>query len=216
MHEPKHPTKEGPIFLRPLTDRDMFIVQDYVRVVGVDDGDGSGRWFFTYNHDVEHLYFTKRPGFVRVKMKYQGMVGVSADGGKTRLTWLLNMDFGGLVPSSFTACLFVNMMLYPLTTVDDAKKLKDQKKDPSSSSLELDNDSEVSRNLFEEMQKKLELLQDELEVSLGKTKEAEVEKEALRDRVKALEGKVKTQEVELSVLRLRMKRGAGDREEEKG
>ena len=38
------------------------------------------------------------------------MVGVLGGGGKTRLTWLVNMDFGGLIPSSFSNALIVSLV----------------------------------------------------------------------------------------------------------
>ncbi len=108
---------------RPLTDRDVFIVQDYVRVTNRNDGGTIDEsWFYTYNHDVAHPYFAPRSGFVRAKMKYQGMVGVLGDGGKTRLTWLANMDFGGSVPGSFMNAILVNYMVFPISTVEETKR----------------------------------------------------------------------------------------------
>ena len=110
---------------RPLTDRDMFYVQDFVRVVGdrTDDSNTRDRrWFFTYNHDIDHAYFAQRSGFIRAKMKYQGMVGALGDGGKTRLTWLANIDFGGTVPTSFTNSFLVGLMYYPMAIVADTRK----------------------------------------------------------------------------------------------
>ena len=79
----------------PFEPRDSYVVQDYVRFRS--RGDSSS--FVTYNHDVEHTYFKKRRGFVRAQVKYQGVVGESVHG-KTRLTWLLNIDFRGLVPTA--------------------------------------------------------------------------------------------------------------------
>ena len=101
---------------RPLTDRDIFVVQDYVRILGSDNGN---RWFFTYNHDVDHPYFAPGTGFVRVKVKYQGMVGVKDDEGKTRLTWLVNMDLGGNIPFSFGTGLLVGLMTLPASIVEN-------------------------------------------------------------------------------------------------
>ena len=106
----------------------MFYVQDYVRVTGSDDGDASGSFFYTYNESIEHPYFVSRPGFVRFKMKYQGMVGVMGGGGKTRLTWFVNMDFGGLLPSAFTNGLLVALMHLPRQIVDDTKEYVNNKK----------------------------------------------------------------------------------------
>ena len=86
---------------------------------GNDGGTSDETWFYTYNNDVDHRYFAPRSGFVRAKMKYYGLVGVLGDGGKTRLTWLVNMDFGGTVPSSFMNAMIVNLMVYPITIVEN-------------------------------------------------------------------------------------------------
>ena len=59
---------------------------------------------YTYNHDLPHPAFLKREGFVRALIRYQGMVGKPIDDG-TRLTWLVNMDMGSMVPSVFTRAL---------------------------------------------------------------------------------------------------------------
>ena len=108
--------------IRPLTDRDMLYIQDYVRVTGLNDKGESKRWFYTYNHNIDHPYFSSRPGFVRAKMKYQGMVGVVGDGGKTRLTWLANLDLGGMIPASFTTGLLMTLMTMPIEIVKDTKE----------------------------------------------------------------------------------------------
>ena len=100
----------------------MLYVQDYVRVTCSNDGNASGRWFYSYNQSFDHSYFASRPGFVRLEMKYQGMVGVLGDEDKTRLTWLVNMDFGGLVPSSFTTVFLVTIMAFPLKAVGYTKE----------------------------------------------------------------------------------------------
>ena len=106
-----------------MTDRDIFIVQDYVRVKSQNDGGMSDEtWFYTYNNDVDHPYFAPQSGFVRAKMKYQGMVGVLGDGGKTRLTWLVNMDFGGTVPTSFMNAMIVNLMAFPISVMEKLEK----------------------------------------------------------------------------------------------
>ena len=76
-------------FPRPITDRDIFIVQDYVLV-------DEGKWFYTYNHDIDHPYFAPREGYVRANVRYQGLLGEPNGSNTLRLTWLLNMDFGGL------------------------------------------------------------------------------------------------------------------------
>ena len=117
------PTRIPPLPIRPLTVRDYIIVQDFVRVLGGAEGNDFGHnWFFTYNHDFEHPYFAPRPGFVRSSVKYQGMVGVLGDNGKMRLTWLVNFDFGGLLPSSFMVGVLVSVMAYPVSVRDGVKE----------------------------------------------------------------------------------------------
>ena len=182
--------------IRPLTDRDILYVQEFVRVTGSEDRNASNRWWYTYNQSVEHPYFASRPGFVRVKMKYQGMVGVVGDGGKTRLTWMVNYDLGGILPSSFATALLVSLMALPIHVLEDTKdrvkKREDEVTDIVKSSLAQEDHSHgtavVSRKVFEELQEKLKsserrnevlrdenkLLRDELTDSLGE-KEREIE-----------------------------------------
>ena len=127
-----------PSISRPLTDRDYIIVQDYVRVLGGTDGNDDGHnWFFTYNHDFEHPYFVTRPDFVRASAKYQGMIGVLGDSGKTRLTWLVNFDLGGLIPTSFTTQLLIELMVYPVATIEALEKYKQQSSKHNIDSLRL-------------------------------------------------------------------------------
>ena len=99
----------------------MLYVQDYVRVTS-DNGNAGDTWFYTYNHSIDHPYFESRPGFVRAKTTYQGMVGVLGDGDQTRLTWLAHLDFGGIVPSAFTTRLLLNWMALPLQVMESAKE----------------------------------------------------------------------------------------------
>ena len=102
----------------------MFVVQDYVRVPlgnGRNTSD-RGHFFYTYNHDIDHLYFAHRPGFVRGNLKYQGLVGTLGDEGKTRLTWLVNMDPGGMVPSAFVNGLLVGIMSTPFIIVEQTEE----------------------------------------------------------------------------------------------
>ena len=54
-------------------------------------------------------------------MKFQGMVGIMGNGGKTRLTWFVNMDFGGLVPSSFTQAFLLGTLSFPISVVQETK-----------------------------------------------------------------------------------------------
>ena len=70
---------------------------------------GRGYTAFLHNY-LDHPYFAPRSGFVRAKIKYQGLVATLRDEGKTWLTWLANMDTGGMVPSAFTNGLLVGYM----------------------------------------------------------------------------------------------------------
>ncbi len=109
--------KEIP-FPWPLTPRYTFIVQDYIRTF-----DNAGKpLFLCYNHDVEHPYFSSRESYVRSRLRYQGLVGVPLAGkgaglGQTaaRLTWLVNMEFGGLVPTMFVREGLLKLMFFPRT-----------------------------------------------------------------------------------------------------
>ena len=207
----------------------MLFVQDYVRVTGSDDGNASERRFYTYNQSVDHPYFASRPGFVRAKVKCQGMVGVVGDGGKTRLTWLVNCDFGGLVPSSFTTGLLVAFMAYPIQVVQKTseyvKKQEGSVIDIASSSLVQEDHGKdlgaVSREAFEELKEKLkraekrvEVLRDELTASFGeKERKLETELErALKENAKKDEalrtkdGLLKEKDMEVMELRRRLPR----------
>ena len=111
----------------PLSKRDHFIVQDYVKVV-----QDSGRtWFFTYNHSLEHAYFAPREGFVRVIIRNQGLVGIpitpkeaehSGTGVQSRLTWLVNVSLGGIFPSSFVRIMTRDLMIIPYRIAQMASK----------------------------------------------------------------------------------------------
>ena len=94
-----------------------------MRIVGGTDG---RNWFFSYNHDFEHPHFAQRPGFVRGSVKYQGMVGVPGNGGKTRLTWLVNFDFQGIIPPSFGYHFLIGAMGYPLGAIRALQEDKQQ------------------------------------------------------------------------------------------
>ena len=152
-----------------------------------DDENARGRWFFTYNHDFDHPCFAPRPGFVRVKAKYQGMVGVLRHGGrKTQLTWLVNMDFGGLIPTAFTTGMLVSLMAFPISVAEDAKKLKDADKKkiatPSLTELDEETESETSGETLEQMKTNWQ--------------RAERRADALRDELHAVQGKFKVQSEE--------------------
>ena len=111
----------------PLSQRYIFVVQDYIVV----QDDNRSPWFLTYNHDAEHPYFQQRKGYIRCSVKLQGLVGVpiinpisdpassslSSKKKITKLTWLVNMDGGGLVPSSFFKGALVNLMYLPAATL---------------------------------------------------------------------------------------------------
>ncbi len=51
------------------------------------------------------------------------MVGISEEVGKLRLTWFVNMDFGGLIPSSFANGALLSLMACPLAVARDAERL---------------------------------------------------------------------------------------------
>ena len=97
----------------PLTPRYYGVVQEYIRVRSIS----GGTWFYTYNHDVDHPRMGNREGFVRLNVRYQGMVGmplrVSRRNERTGLTWLVNMDAGGIVPTKFATRFFLYTMIYP-------------------------------------------------------------------------------------------------------
>ena len=57
-----------------------------------------------------------------MKVKNQGLVATLGDAGKTRLTWLLNVDFGGMVPSAFVKGLFVGFMATPFIIVEQTEE----------------------------------------------------------------------------------------------
>ena len=85
-------------------------------------------WFFTYNHDIEHPYFAERENMVRFHVLNQGLVAqphqVQSKGEtqkRTRLTWLVNTDFGGSIPSAFALSILVSMMDLPVSVVADAR-----------------------------------------------------------------------------------------------
>ena len=125
----------------PFTPRYTFVVQHYQRLRA---GDGSS-WFLCYNHDAEHEYFAQqRNGFQRMSIKYQGMVGVpcrpmeEADGGgggargaktTTRLTWLMNIDFQGLVPTVVLQTSLLTSACYPRLMVIEMEKAACDKKE---------------------------------------------------------------------------------------
>ena len=163
-----------------MTERDIFIVQDYVRVTSDNVGGTSDEtWFYVYNHDVDHHYFAPRSGFVRAKIKYQGLVGVLGDGGKTRLTWLVNMDFGGAVPSSFTNAMILNLMVFPVSFVERTMPYVQEKRGnvtaaTSSAALE-DLNSAAAKSKRDDVSVELELR--DLKAKLAEMK---VENEDLR------------------------------------
>ena len=190
----------------------MLYVQDLVRVTGSDDGCASGRFFYTYNQCIENHLFASRPGFVQAKMKYQGMVGVMGDGGKTRLTWLVNMDFGGLLPSSFMDGVLVAVMSYPFQILEGTKMYFEKKQEdegadiakssPGQGSLDFDSVSVSRDEALEELKEKLkrsektvEELRGELTASL-REKDRELDR-ALEEKDKELERALEKKDKEL-------------------
>ena len=198
---------------RPLSDRDVLFVQDFVRVISNDGGDASDRWFYTYSHSVEHPYFASRPGFVRANVKYQGLVGVLGDGGKTRLTWMVNFDFGGLVPSSFASSFLLFAMNYAYEVEEETKMYLEQqqgkvtgiaKPSPAQDRLSYEPVGVSSRDeALEELREKLKrsekqvnALRDELVASL-REKDRELDR-ALDEKHKELERALEKKDKELN------------------
>ena len=101
------------LFSWPFSPRHVLIVQDYCRV---REDDGSS-WFVCYNHDVESEYFTRREGFLRASIKFQGMVGLPRFDGGARLTWIVNCDLSGLVPEFAVRGGLLKTMFYPKRTI---------------------------------------------------------------------------------------------------
>ena len=73
---------------------------------------------------VLHPHFASREGFVRANVKYQGLVGVPLKEGAlrpagtwSRLTWLVNVDFGGSIPVEFVQSALLNSMFLPRAKV---------------------------------------------------------------------------------------------------
>ena len=187
---------------RPLSKRDLFIVQDYVLVDGKTE-----QWLYTYNHTLNHPYFAPRTGLVRMNFKYQGMVGVVEKRGTTRLTWLVNMDFGGMVPSSFTAGLSVGLMSLPIVKIEEVQDfVKTREGQEAAAAKPSDREGfsnepkEISREAFALSQQKL--IQAEKYAA-----ELLIERNAFRARAKKAEEKV-------SELRRRLVRVGGVKEEE--
>lgn len=226
---------------RPLSDRDSTFIQDYVRMVDVDNDNGRESWFYTYNHDFDHPYFAPRSGFVRLKMKYQGMVGTVGSDGKTRLAWLVNVDFGGLIPSSFTTGLLTTVAAFPITVVESTEQeLAAQKAEVSATANfpSLDDigheAAEVSRgetvgevqeelksagkrdDSLREAEAELKKVQIRAEVLCDELQEVTAERDAALKRAEKAEGRAEKAEAELSVLRRRLKRATGGGEEEGG
>ena len=117
------------------------------------------------------------------------------------------MKFDGLIPSVFTNTMLVSAMAYPISVVEDAKKLRDAAKMPTSlaknaaatsSVPELDKESiDLSPEAFQKMQKELERanvraqeLQGELSASRDELKVAKTELEMKGSEIKRLDGVV--------------------------
>ena len=205
--------------LRPLANRDILFAQEYVRVNGSENEDARDRqWFYTYNHSIEHPYFGSRPGFVRAKMMYQGLVGVVEDEHKTRLTWLLNLDFGGMVPHSFTSALVVSLMNFPIEIVEDTKKYLHEKQGGEMTDIEKSTSSQgdhghaLAGASHEEALKELQEKLKRSEKRIEELKRKETKSSLLRQRIKSLVEE--EAEVELPVLRRRLKRALNDEVEE--
>lgn len=112
-------------------------------------------------------------------MKYQGLVGVLGDGGKTRLTWLVNMNFGGLVPSSFTSVILKHMMSYPISITEELQSsLRAEESDAPKGAEGLDESGPVPREAFEKMQRRLKKAEARAETLQGelKNKDSEIDR----------------------------------------
>ena len=182
---------------RPLTNRYMFVVQDYVRVPSGNSGGTSdlGPCFYTYNHDIDHPYFAHRPGFLRFKVKNQGLVATLGDEGKTRLTWLANMDPGGMIPSAFVNGLLVGLMSTPFVVVEQTEEylgvrngcdVADLTK-PSPTQVEEEEEGQGNRAVLEsaaELKLKAELA--EMKAEMARKDEESREREAELKRAIAL------------------------------
>ena len=110
------------------------------------------------------------------------------------------MNFGGLIPSSFTKGVLVGIMAYPLSAAEDAEERAREKvshKDEgdvlndtaSSSAIEVvgDGSSMISREAFNDMQRAL----------LSRAKSAEAKRDELRLELNEKESELKEKESEL-------------------
>ena len=182
---------------QPFTDRYVFVVQDYFRV---READGSS-WILCYNHDVEHEYFSQREGFQRAKMRFQGLVGEampssesSATKVKTRLTWFVCCDFGGLVPTVAVQSLLLTSMFYPRQTMLELEqRLGRGRLEDGEGEVGSEENSKSNSMLEDEVEglrvKMQVLLQDYQELEAKSKKEAERLEATIRD----LRGKLKAE-----------------------
>lgn len=168
----------------PFEPRYWFIVQEYQRL---QSKNGSS-WFVCYNHDVEHEYFSNREGFQRMSIKFQGLVGMprgpkndSSGGGgggagaTTRLTWLMNVNFGGLVPTAAVQSALLTSAAYPRI------KLLEMRKD-TSDKREADLADTVAklRDQLERKEEELEKKEEEMEGMRAALAKSKAELSALR------------------------------------
>ena len=184
--------KELP-FPWPFQPRYWFIVQEYQRLQAED---GSS-WFVCYNHDVEHEYFSKREGFQRMSIKFQGLVGVprrpkdgnSSGGGgavkTTRLTWLMNIDFGGLVPTVAVQSALLTTAAYPrikLLELEDETRGK-KEADLADTVAKLRDQLERKDEELEKKEEELEKKEEEMEGMRAALAKSKAELSALRQQV---------------------------------
>ena len=211
---------------RPLANRDIFIVQDYVRVPGGNGGSTSdrGHYFYTYNHDIDHPYFAHRPGFVRMKVKNQGLVGTLGDEGKTRLTWLVNMDPGGVVPSAFVNGLLVGLMATPFIIVEQTEEYLSVRKggdvadlhesSPTQEEEEEGKGNRAARESAAKLKLKAELAEMKAEMARKdeelrrKDEESRKKEEELQMVLAEKDEELKTKEAEIQQLRRRLPRSS--------
>ena len=79
-------------------------------------------FFVCYNHDVRHSDFDSREGFVRARVKFQGLVGIPRTKEGARLTWLVNYDPCGLIPQYASTHALLSAMFYPRQIVIEVEK----------------------------------------------------------------------------------------------
>ena len=144
-----------------------------------------------------------------MKVENQGLVATLGDEGKTRFTWLVNMDAGGLVPSTFTNGLLVGLMATPFIIVEQTEEFLGK----SSPMQEEEEEKKGYRAALEnaaELKLKAELAEMKALVA-RKDEELRRKDEESRKKDDALVGKdeeLRRKEVEIQELRRRLPRSS--------